>query len=135
MSEPGLYETGHLANPAAVEAERQVDRDRARLHLTDLEWAMRDERGRRLIYWLVFERGMLESSSFEPKIKDGLCASIHMARNEGIREFAIALAQEIQKEYRDLWLVMLDERLRADMADADQRQRARSSADTQGDES
>lgn len=125
--------TGSLANPAAQDLERELDRKLSAIELADLEELLRQPWGRRLYYRLVFEVGNLESASFDPAIKDGICAAIYMGRNEGIRWMAGVLRDEAVGSFPELWTLMLQERVAAAAEEAEARRKARETANTEGD--
>jgi hypothetical protein len=113
--------------------ERDLERKLNALELADLEELLRQPWGRRLYHRLVFLMGNLYSESFEPAIKDGMCAALHMARAEGVRWMARTLANEAQLHFPELWNQMLAERVLAAAEEARLRQQART-ASTEGDD-
>lgn len=126
--------TGSLANTAAQDAERAVDRKLSGIEEADLHELLRQPWGRRLYYRLVFLLGRLDAESFDPSIKDGVCAGIHMAHREGIRWMAGILRDEAIKHFPDLWTLMLQERVTAAAEEAKQRAKARETPNPEGDE-
>lgn len=129
MSEP----QGHLGNPAAQEKLRNMERVEGWVADADLEWLLQHEEGRRIAYRLVYVLGGLDAPSFEPKIKDGLCAALHMARNEGMRELAAELGSQLRRVSRDLWQQAIYERWAADDREGERRQEAESTPPPEGD--
>jgi hypothetical protein len=124
---------GHLSDPGAQERLRALDRRLDAIEAADLDELLRHDWGRRLYYRLVFEMCLLESGSFEPGIKDGIAAGLHMARNEGIREVGQRLAREAQAVSPELWSRMLLERIAGLAEEAHQREEAKASR-TENDE-
>jgi hypothetical protein len=125
--------TGHLSNEAAQDRERALERRLNAIEAADLDELMRHDWGRRFYYRVTHELGLLVSPSFEPAIKDGVCSAIHMARNEGIREFAMRLKDEALAVCPDLWARMLTERIAASVEEARLRNQARTSSTTEND--
>lgn len=122
-----------LSDPVAQERERALERRLSAIEAADLDELLRHDWGRRLYYRITHELGLLASPSFEPAIKDGVCSAIHMARNEGIREFAIRLKDEALAICPDLWARMLLDRIAASAEEARQRRVARTSSTTEND--
>lgn len=118
----------------AARDERELDRILSAIERADLEELLRQPWGRRIYYRIVFQLGNLYSESFDPAIKDGMCAALHMARNEGIRWAGRRLAQEAQELCPDQWNQMLAERVAAAAEEARLRREART-ASTDGDQS
>lgn len=112
---------GHLSDPAAQDALRHLDRRMSDIEAADWERLMSCDWGRRIVYRLVLERGRAMALSFEPAIKDGICAALHTARNEGIREFALALSTMLTDGFPDLWLLMHEEMTAARQVERAQR--------------
>lgn len=108
---PRLSEKQQKERLRAVESKRKLD------HETDLRALMGEPWGRRFVYWLVFELGRLEAPSFDPAIKDGVCAAIHQARNEGFREMASAIMGRLQTETPEQYMAMLAEHIQARQVD------------------
>lgn len=79
--------------------ERMIDAQKKR----DLFEIMQTPNGRRFIYALIFDR--LGFTSVYP----GSDAGIH--RQEGKRQVAFDLTDEIQSNYPDLWILMVQEQL------------------------
>jgi hypothetical protein len=119
---------GHLSDSGAQDRLRALERRLSAIEAADLDELLRHDWGRRFYYRITHEMGLLVSSSFEPGIKDGVAAAIHMARNEGIREFAIRLMDEAQAVAPDLWSRMLMERIAGRAEEARQREQASSSS-------
>lgn len=114
MTERGLFDTSpDVSDEAQQAALAELDVDEGRLAVEDLERLMSEPWGRRVLYRVVFLVGRLNASSFEPRIKDGMAAALHMARNEGLREGAAVFAEEAQRFFPDLWDLMVAERQRA----------------------
>jgi hypothetical protein len=129
-----VSEQGHLTDPAAQEALRQSEKGRQARLLFAWEQLLKAAWGRELAYHLIYERGRALAASFEPAIKDGMCAALHMARNEGIREYGAALGVDLQEEFPDLWLTLQAEAIAARQAErAARRQVLERSAQTQHD--
>lgn len=125
---------GVLSDESAQALERRVEgRVQAELVICWHE-ALKTKWGRRLVYNLVFERGRIEAESFEFAIKDGLCSALHMARNEGIREFAIQLSRDLQQLFPMEWMTMINERSAELLEEATAREQARTSATSDRDD-
>ena len=112
--------------------ERELERMLSAIEQADLEELLRQPWGRRFYYRLVYLMGNLDSESFDPSIKDGQCAALHMARAEGIRWMARVLAQEAQLLFPDFWNLMQQERISAAAEEARLRQAARTASETEG---
>jgi hypothetical protein len=125
--------SGHLSDPGVQDRLRALERKLSAIEAADLDELLRHDWGRRFYYRITHEMGLLVSASFEPGIKDGITAAIHMARNEGIREFAIRLMTEAQAVNPDLWSRMLVERIAARAEEARLREQARTSSRTEND--
>lgn len=121
-----MADQGPLGNPKAQEKLRDIERVAAWVDDADVEWLLQHEQGRRIAYRLVYVLGRLDSPSFEPSIKDGLCAALHIARNEGIREAASVFAEQLRRVSRDLWQQAIFERWAADDREGERRQTAES---------
>jgi len=114
---------GHLNDPAIQKALKGQQRKLRGWELADLETVLKTHEGRRMYYRLVFELCLLESSSFNSGIKDGVCSALHMAHLEGRRDIGRVLAQEAQAHLPDLWRLMVNERIAHADADAAERDR------------
>lgn len=76
-----------------IKKRRERQRDEDLRSLMSCDW------GRRVVHWLLYDEGKLQSQSFNPfieGIKDGLCAAMHMAKIEGARDLAMNLNNRIQ---------------------------------------
>ena len=123
---------GYLEDPEAQEALRASEKSRRARIAYAFEQLLRASWGRELAYHLVFEMGRSLALSFEPSIKDGVTAAMHMSRNEGIREFGIGLAVYLQDEFPDQWLLMQSEAVSRQQAErAARRQVLERSASTE----
>jgi hypothetical protein len=112
----------------AAKDERELDRILSAIERADLEELLRQPWGRRFYYRVVYLMGNLDSASFDPSIKDGACASLHMAHGEGVRWMARVLAKEAQELFPDLWNQMLAERVAAAAEEARLRREARTAS-------
>lgn len=95
-----MRDDGKHAGLSDVSAQERRRRDELRermQHDADMVNLLSSDWGRRLFYWLVFVAGGLEDASFEPTIKDGLCAALHAARSEGRRDFVRSLLLDAQR--------------------------------------
>ena len=117
------HREGPLANQGLQRALKDNERALRDFETLDLEQVLETEHGRRFYYRLVFEMCNLESATFNPQIKDGVCSSLHMAHDEGRRDVGRVLLQEAQAHCPHLWRQVLNEALvRAEAASAAQEQ-------------
>jgi hypothetical protein len=116
--------TSFLGNENVQKALRLVDRRLRAEEAKDLESVLGTAPGRRLYCRLVFELGNIEALSFNPDIKDGVCAAIHMAHNDGLRAMARIMYQEAQQVCPELWARAMGERLAKSASDALHREQA-----------
>ena len=121
---------GHLSDPVAQAALRTQERRVSDREAADWERLMSCDWGRRIAYRLVLERGRAMALSFEPAIKDGIAAALHTARNEGIREFALALGTDLMDLFPERWLEMHAEMTAARQAERAARRKALESSAT-----
>ena len=122
--------TGPAADPKVQDAVRRFGQRLDDLRSARWEQLLRAAWGRELVYELIFERGRAMAPSFEPAIKDGMCAALHAARNEGVREFALDLLEALNGAFPDLMLQMHLEMTAARQAERAQRQQAQARAAT-----
>ena len=116
--------TSFLGNENVQKALRLVDRRLRAEEVKDLERLLGTDFGRRVYCRLVFELGNIESLSMNFDIKDGVCAAIHMAYNEGLRAMARIMYQEAQQVCPELWARAMNERLTKSASDAIHREQS-----------
>jgi hypothetical protein len=120
---------GKLSDNQYQQVLRDIRKRQDRQREADLRSMMAQEWGRRLCHWLVFDLGKLQTSSFNPSIKDGYCAALHSARSEGARDFAIELHNEVQRLAPQQFLTMMSEQVRDLQADLALEDRAAKAAE------
>lgn len=121
-----------LADEQVQEQLAELELTQAEIERADLEWILRSPIGRRFFYRVVFLVGGLERLSFEPSIKDGICSALHMARTEGLREGAAVFARQAQEQFPDEWDLMVQERHKARLDAAANRDAATATASDPG---
>jgi len=121
--------SGPLVNMKLQRAMKDEERRLREWEIADIGEVMGTQAGRRFVYRIIFEVGNLESSSWCPTIKDGVCSALHMAHLEGMREGGRVVMREIQRHYPEQWQVMLNERLAKEAADNIQRENIHQSAE------
>lgn len=126
--------TEFLGNTNVQKALRFVDRRLRHEEAKDLESLLGTVVGRRVYCRLVFEMGNLESLSMNHDIKDGVCASQHMAFNEGLRYMSRMMYQEAQQVAPELWAQAQNERIAKSVSDAIHRELAVEKASKESDE-
>jgi len=124
----------NASNKVLQRALKNNERRLRDFELADLESVLATFEGRRFYYRLVFEVCNLESSSFNPLIKDGACAAQHMAHMEGRRDVGRVMLQEAQAHCPDLWRKLLNEALvEAEAANAEREHLNKAAGATDGD--
>ncbi len=102
---------GDLSDAQAQQVKRDMQKRRARQYEDDLAMLMGQPWGRRLVYRMLFEVGGLTKPSFDGGIKCGIAAGQFMARNEGIREMAGRIFEDVQKFTPEQYLTMMGEEI------------------------
>ena len=134
MSLAAQHRPGGLSNVSLQRALKDNERELRDFEAVDLETVLSSEAGRRFFYRLVFEVCNIESSAFNPLIKDGVCAGLHMAHMEGRRDVGRVMLQEAQAHCPALWRKMLAEALvRAEAAAAKHEQLLQAAGDSNDD--
>lgn len=114
--------------------QRVLEQQRRRLHereVADLGDVLSTPAGRRWYHRLVFETCRVLQFSYDPSVKDGICAGQHQAHLDGQRSIGGLLLTEAQRHWPDLWLKTLEEAIAQDRADRAERDQATKSAGDQ----
>ncbi len=119
----------HATDAQYQDRVRNLERRRERQHAEDLRWFMAQPAALRVAYRWIYELGRLEAASFEPAIRDGVMAFGLTARNEGIRELAASIKEEMQRANPGNWVRMIEEEIRAREADLALRKQAESAGE------
>lgn len=89
--------------PSDEDVARQAEK--ARRAQDDFVWLMGDERGRRLVYWLIRDAGVFHST-YNPRAAN---ASIDMAFGEGRKEVGYKLLDRINRHTPEQYFRMMKE--------------------------
>jgi len=104
---------GPLADPAKVGRARRRERDNRTREQIDVEAVLSTEAGRRLYYRIVYLLCDIEGDTFDTSIRDGICAALHQARDNGRRAVGRKLRNEAQNFCPELWERVILERVAA----------------------
>jgi hypothetical protein len=115
---------GSLSNENLQSALRAIDRRLQAKEAMDLEAVLKTSEGRRLYTRLVYEMCNLEGLSFNFDIKDGVCAGLHQAHQDGCRMVGRTLIHEAMQACPDLWARAVHERFARLQADQAEREEA-----------
>lgn len=74
--------------------------------------------GRRLAYHIVYGLCRVQRPAFDRSIKDGLCAALHQARAEGIRDVGLIIQSNLQKSDQQAYIDAVEEGMRQELIDA-----------------
>lgn len=107
-----LDPTDLAAREAIREESRKAQLLEAERFAEDFKWLMRDQRGRRIVFWLLSVAGVFRSTYVQPK-EAAAYMPIAMAHAEGTKELGYRVLAVVNKVCPELYAKMMKENANA----------------------